>query len=133
MRKVLAIALLMFGTIQSLFAEHIKGGEMFYEYLGPGSDPNTSQYRVTLKLYIKCNATRPGQLDPQINLTIYDKGTNAQVQGSPFVAPFSNDVFLKFDPNSNPCISNPPTDVCYRVRSFVQVITLPIDADGYTI
>jgi PKD repeat protein len=133
MRKVLAIALMLFGTIQSLFAEHIKGGEMFYEYLGPGSNDNTSQYRVTLKLYIDCNATSSGQLDPQINLTVYDKATNRQVQGSPFTAPFTNDVFLKFDPNSNPCISNPPTDVCYRVRSFVQVITLPINAQGYTI
>jgi PKD repeat protein len=133
MIKVLAIALLMFGLVQSLFAEHIKGGEMFYEYLGPGSGANTSQYRVTLKLYIDCNATSPGQLDPQINLTVYDKATNTQVAGSPFVAPFTNDVFLKFDPNSNPCISNPPTDVCYRVRSFVQVITLPINTNGYTI
>jgi PKD repeat protein len=134
MRKVLAIGLLLFfGTIQSLFAEHIKGGELYYEYLGPGTDPNTAQYRVTLKLYIDCNATSSGQLDPEIKLTIFDKTNNAQVSGSPFTAPFSNDVFLKFDPNSNPCISNAPTDVCYRVRSFTTTIVLPISTNGYTI
>jgi PKD repeat protein len=131
MRRTLAIALLFFGTIQSLFAEHIKGGEMFYEYLGPGSDANTSQYRVTLKLYIDCNATSSGQLDTEISLTVFDKSNNRQF--STAKAPYTGDVFLKFDPASNPCISNPPTDVCYRVRSFSTVITVPINANGYTI
>ncbi|OQP57503.1 PKD domain-containing protein [Niastella populi] len=133
MRKTLAIALLcFFGTIQSLFAEHIKGGEMFYEYLGPGSGANTSQYRVTLKLYIDCNANSSGQLDGEIRLTVYDKGNNNQF-GSPFTAPSQGDEWLRFDPASNPCISNPPNDVCYRVRSFSTVITLPINHAGYVI
>jgi PKD repeat protein len=132
MRKALAIAWLLFGTIQSLFAEHIKGGEMFYEYLGPGS-AGTSQYRVTLKLYIDCNANSSGQLDSEIRLTVFDKGNNSQIGGSPFVAPSLGDEWLRFDPASNPCISNPPTDVCYRVRSFSTVITLPINNNGYII
>ncbi|MBO9201460.1 MULTISPECIES: PKD domain-containing protein [Niastella] len=134
MRRSLAIALLLFfGTIQSLFAEHIKGGEMFYEYLGPGSDPNFLQYRVTLKLYIDCNANSSGQLDTEIKLTVFDKGNIGQVRGSPFTASYSNDVFLRFDPSSNPCINNPPSDVCYRVRSFSAVIFLPISTNGYII
>jgi PKD repeat protein len=133
MRRVLAIVIFLCGTIQSLFAEHIKGGEMFYEYLGPGASANTAQYRVTLKLYIDCNANSPGQLDTEIGLTIFDKTNNAQISGSPFTAPTTGDVFLKFDPSSNPCISNPPTDVCYRVRSFVTTVTLPINGPGYVI
>jgi hypothetical protein len=133
MRKALAIALLLFGTIQSLFAEHIKGGEMFYDYLGAGTDAGTSRYRITLKLYIDCNANSAGQLDTEIKLTIFEKGTNGQISGSPFTAPTTGDEFLKFDPNSNPCINNPPTDVCYRVRSFSTIITLPVNANGYTI
>ncbi|THU31988.1 PKD domain-containing protein [Niastella caeni] len=132
MRKVLAIALMLFGTIQSLFAEHIKGGEMYYEYLGPGSDANSSEYRVTLKLYIDCNATSGGQLDNSIWLTVFDKSNNRQI-ASPFNAPTTGDQFLRFDAASNPCINNPPTDVCYRVRSFSTTITLPINASGYTI
>ena len=132
MRKVLAIAVFLCGTIQSLFAEHIKGGEMFYEYLGPGATANTSQYRITLKLYIDCNATSPGQLDNQINLTVYDKGNLSQVAGSPFNAPMVNEVFARFDPNSNPCITNPPTHVCYRIPSFQTTITVNINSQGYT-
>ncbi|OQP62108.1 hypothetical protein A3860_29605 [Niastella vici] len=134
MRKALAIALLLVGTIQSLFAEHIKGGEMFYDYMGPGSAAGTSLYRITLKLYIDCNANSSGQLDTEIKLTIFDKdNSNSQISGSPFTAPTTGDVFLKFDPNSNPCINNPPTDVCYRVRSFSTTVTLPINVKGYTI
>ena len=133
MRKVLAIALLLFGSIQSLIAEHIKGGEMYYEYLGPGTDASTAQYRITLKLYIDCNATSSGQLDANIKLTVFDKSNNGQIAGSPFDAPTTGDQWLRFDPASNPCISNPPTDVCYRVRSFSTTITLPINASGYTI
>lgn len=133
MRKVLAIALLFFGSIQSLIAEHIKGGEMYYEYLGPGSGANTAQYRVTLKLYIDCNANSAGQLDSEIRMTVFDKSNNSQVAGSPFTAPTTGDQFLRFDPASNPCISNAPTDVCYRVRSFSTIITLPINASGYII
>jgi hypothetical protein len=133
MRKFLAIALLLLGSIQSLFAEHIKGGEMFYDYIGPGSSAGTSQYRITLKLYIDCNANSSGQLDSDIRLTVFDKSDNRQVSGSPFTAPSQGDEWLRFDPNSNPCISNPPTDVCYRVRSFSAIITLPINTSGYTI
>lgn len=134
MRKTVAIALLLlFVTIQSLFAEHIKGGEMFYEYLGAGSGAGTSLYRVTLKLYIDCNAQSSGQLDTEIRMTVYDKSNNSQVSGSPFAAPTIGDEWLRFDPASNPCISNPPTDVCYRVRSFSTTISLPINNAGYTI
>lgn len=115
-------------------AEHIKGGEMYYEYLGiVGSDGTSAQYRVTLKLYIDCNATSTGQLDTEIKFTVYDKSSNRQITGSPFTARTTGDQFLRFDPNSNPCINNPPTDVCYRVRSFSTVITVPINGEGYVI
>jgi PKD repeat protein len=106
---------------------------LYYEYLGPGSAANTSQYRVTLKLYIDCNANSSGQLDNSIKLTVFDKSNNGQVNGSPFDAPTTGDQFLRFDPASNPCISNAPTDVCYRVRSFSTTITLPLNISGYTI
>ncbi len=33
------------------FATHIVGGEMTYEYIGPGLNPNTSQYKITLRLF----------------------------------------------------------------------------------
>ncbi len=33
------------------YASHITGGEMTYEYVGPGSQSNSKSYRITLKLF----------------------------------------------------------------------------------
>ena len=33
------------------FATHIVGGEMTYEYIGKGLNPNTSNYKITLRLF----------------------------------------------------------------------------------
>ena len=131
MKKVLVIAVFLCALIQPLFAEHIKGGELFYEYVGPGQTAGTSVYRLTLKLYIDCNATSQGQLDTQIPLTIFDRKNYAFVDNP--LAPMTGDVFLRFDPASNPCIGNPPSDVCYRVRSFSTTVTLAINEMGYII
>ena len=45
------------------FARHITGGEIFYEYLGPGATAGTSQYKITLRLFRDCFSTG-AQLDP---------------------------------------------------------------------
>src|SRR5258708_19151212 len=112
MKRVLLISVLLCGLIQPLLAMHIKGGELYYVYLGPGAGANTAIYKITLKLYIDCNATSPGQLDTEVSLNIFDNGTNASIAGSPFTAPLANATRTSFDPASNPCIGNPPTDVC---------------------
>ena len=74
MKKLISIFLLLVGAVQSVSAMHIKGGELSYVYLGDGGN-GTSRYRITLKLYIDCSATSPGQLDPQVPLTfLYASG-----------------------------------------------------------
>lgn len=132
MKKLLAILIGVFALIHPLQAEHIKGGELFYSYQGPGSSPGTSVYIVTLKLYIDCNATSSGQLDENIPLTIFGKTNNAQF-GPTVNAPLASEEFINFDPNSNPCIGNPPRDVCYRIRLYTASVTLPDSPDGYVI
>lgn len=131
MKRSLLTILLLTTLVYPLFAEHIKGGEMFYTYLGDGPAANTSRYTITLKLYIDCNATNPGQLDARVPLTIFTKGDNAFVQSVD--APLSNETFISFDPASNPCIGNPPSNVCYRVRSYSATVTLNNTDLGYTI
>ena len=133
MKKFLAILGLLCLSIQSLFAEHIKGGEMFYEYLGAGSTANTAMYRITLKLYIDCNANNAGQLDSQIPITIFDKADNSIFSGTAFTAPLTTEQTIRFDPASNPCIDNPPTDVCYKIRFFSVTVTLPVNTAGYVV
>jgi gliding motility-associated-like protein len=131
MKKILSILVLLVGALQSTYAMHIKGGEMSYVYIGEAG-PGNSRYRITLKLYIDCNATSPGQLDPQVPLTFFDKTTGQQFGGA-INAPLNTETFIQFDPNSNPCIGNPPTGVCYRVRTYTTEITLPNTSMGYTV
>ena len=114
-------------------AEHIKGGEIYYTYLGEGGSANTSRYQITLKLYIDCKASSPGQLETTIPLTFFDKSNNNAQYGSAVTAPMTSEQFIQFDPASNPCIGNPPTDVCYRVRKFSIAVTLPNTVSGYVV
>src|SRR5476649_1276948 len=44
------------------FARHVAGGELFYEYLGPGPITDgtpTNIYRITLRLFRDCASTGP--------------------------------------------------------------------------
>lgn len=132
MKKFLIVTALLLTSSLLLQAEHIKGGEMYYTYLGDGATANTSRYTITLKLYIDCDARNPGQLDPAIPFTIFTRGDNVQY-GAPLNAPLTTEQNISFDPNSNPCIGNPPTDVCYRVRYYSVTTTLPNTPLGYTV
>lgn len=132
MKKILSISIVLLLFASPLLAEHIKGGELFYAYLGDGTTAGTSRYQLTLKLYIDCKATNPGQLDDRVPLTIFDRANNAQI-GASVIAPMTDEQFLQFDPASNPCIGNPPTDVCYRVRWYSVTVTLTNNISGYSI
>lgn len=131
MKKILTIIFLIAGFSLPLYAAHIKGGEIVYTYIGPGTVPNSSEYQVSLKLYIDCGATSPGQLDTEVSLSVFNAATNGYV--SSYVAAMSSETFLRFDPSTNPCIGNPPMDVCYRVRTYSIRITLNNNEAGYII
>ena len=58
-------------------ARHIAGGELSYEYLGPGTGTNL-RYRITMRLYRDCFAP-PGSalLDTYAAITIFSSGSTA--------------------------------------------------------
>ena len=94
------------------FARHITGGEIFYEYIGPGGTPGTSSYKITLKLFRDC-FSGGAALDPTVNIGIFDKLSGAAVAGSPF--PVNLDHTQQIQKGGNiACIINPP-QVCYQV------------------
>jgi hypothetical protein len=125
------LILILLGSVLPVSAAHIRGGELYYKYLGPGAGANTSTYLVTLKLYIDCGQNDPGQLDKDAFLSVFTKPDNKLFLGK--FAPMIRDEFIRYDPNSNPCITNPPIDVCYRLRYYEYVFTLPNSPLGYTI
>lgn len=128
MRRVAVIFLLLV-VHQVVYARHIKGGEISYTYLGPGSTAGTERFLITLRLFLECNASGQ-QLDPDANIGVFKNSNEIAIPGSPFLFPLTGDEFINLSA-PNPCISN-PSPVCYRLRTYTRTLDLPQDADGYT-
>ena len=130
MKKILFVILFSFVASVS-FANHTKGGWLYYEYLGAGANPNTSKYRITLKQYTECELS-PGQSETTAPFTFFNASNNAQVLS--VTVPITQNFTIN---NCNsvlcqPCINNPPA-ICYRIRVFELVIDLPNTPSGYII
>ena len=130
MKKFFVFTLFSILTI-SAFANHTKGGWMYYEYLGAGNTANTIKYRITLKLYTACTLTG-GQFNPTINFSFFDGATNQNLFNIPVT--YSEDINIQ---NCNtqlchPCIFPIPT-ICYKIITYQFIQDLPRTADGYTV
>ena len=130
MKKFIVFTLFSILTI-SAFANHTKGGWMYYEYLGAGNTANTIKYRITLKLYTACTLTG-GQFNPTINFSFFDGATNQNLFNIPVT--YSEDINIQ---NCNtqlchPCIFPIPT-ICYKIITYQFIQDLPRTADGYTV
>ncbi len=130
MKKRLLILLFTISLCTFSYGRHIAGGEIFYEYLGVGSVPGTSQYRITLRLFRDCHSTG-AQLDPIVNFSIYDKANNFTVVGSPFSVSLDRTEVLQKTGNI-PCIINAP-DVCFQVGYYYLTVTLTNNPSGYLV
>ncbi|MCC6937351.1 MAG: PKD domain-containing protein [Flavobacteriales bacterium] len=121
-RTILCLAGLAFAL--GSFATHIIGGDMFYDHLGG------NQYRVTLRLYRDCGPDN-------VNGTVFDSQAQLAVYNSAgslinsFSVNFPGETTVPVELN-DPCLSAPPT-VCVASTEYVQVMTLPPIAGGYTI
>jgi len=130
MKKTLLIIACFLSVALPSMAKHIKGGEIYYEYLGPGAAPNTDKYRITLRLFVVCTGLTAGQLEEDVAIGIFRNADNSSVTGSPFNFHVKSDNTINLTtPNS--CIVN-PSPVCYRIRIFYEDIDLPQDPQGYT-
>lgn len=105
-------------------ARHGKGGMLTYEYLGAGSGTNTSQYRVTATHYIDCDGTQ--FTESAIFLGVFD-GSSKTLIRTITISKTSENMVRK---TSFGCI-NPAPDVCFSVATYVQVIELANNENGY--
>ena len=127
MKKYLILFILSFFSFKESFAKHILGGEMYYDYIGPGSTPGTLEYLITLKLY---RDPAGAALDAGITFSIFKTDTHATVatiSGIGLNGPFS--IFYQ---TTNPCIA-PPQTLIYDIGFYKTTVELPISAGGYTI
>lgn len=129
MKRLLVIICILLSAPS--FARHIAGGEIFYQWLGNGAAPNTSNYRITLRLFRDSMSFAGAQLDPTVHIGIFDKFTNNAVSGSPFTVNLDHkDVITRS--GSIPCIINPPI-IKYEVGYYYLTVTLPNNQMGYWI
>ena len=116
-----------------IFATHLIGGEMRYEYLGPGGAPNSRQYRIRLLLL-----RGPGGAT---FISQYIVGVFNNDNGLKVIGPADNSNWAAVEEFSSalpvpitvsPCIQLPPVlNYTYKFYSFI--IELPGNALGYTV
>ncbi|MBL7750320.1 MAG: gliding motility-associated C-terminal domain-containing protein [Chitinophagaceae bacterium] len=129
MRKIVLVLTLLFAALMGADARHIAGGEIFYQYIGPGGSPGTSQYRITLRLFRDCQSSG-AQLDQQVSIAIFNKSNNQAVAGSPFASNLDHIETIQRTTGSLPCIINEPL-VCYQMGFYYLNVTLADNAQGY--
>lgn len=126
-RRVLFHCLLLLFCFR-LSASHIVGGEMIYDYLGPGS------YRVTLKIYRDClNGMAPFDGLPDNNnvitpaiIYIFDGSGNYVTQdtlGLPVITQVPSSI-------NNPCITSPNL-VCIEEGVYTATLSITPPTGGY--
>ena len=112
------------------FARHIKGGEIHYIYMGPGSAANTDKYLIRLRLFISCQSTE-GQLETKVALGVFRNVDNSQAFTYPLTAILSRSERINLS-SPSPCILN-PSPVCYWIREYTVTADLPRIPLGYTV
>ena len=110
-------------------AKHITGGEMIYDYMGPGTSPNSKTYRITLRLFRDDNCFDCAIMPLSVSIGIYDNNNN-QLLGTYRNIPLSSSEQLPLNPLP-PCITNPPT-LAYTVGYYSYTTELPDNTNGYT-
>ncbi len=135
MRKVFFLLILLFSFISSK-AAHIVGGEMIYDYIGPGVVAGTNQYRITLKLF-RDQLTNGAAMPSNVYIGIFNNDNNSQIHGPDPDPRYPYWDIQKSDEQPvsvNPfpsCITNPPR-LDYHVGLFTFTVDLPVNVNGYT-
>ena len=134
MKKLVLVFSLIFIACLPSFARHIKGGEVYYEYLGTDAATGKDRFFITARLFLDCSSTA-SQIDANVYLGIYRNSDNKEFSGSPNGSPVSlpkiADQFIRLSTPS-PCIVN-PSPVCYRVIKYGTEVLLPKEPSGYTV
>jgi gliding motility-associated-like protein len=104
-----------------MFASHIVGGDIYYDYLG------NNNYRVTIILFRDCVSTG-ADYDNPMSLGVFDMNNNL-VQDVRIN--YTDRVTLPVILN-NPCIEV-PANICTERATYTAVITLPPSVGGYNL
>jgi gliding motility-associated-like protein len=131
MKKFL-LAVTLSLIIGSAFATHIIGGEMRYEYVGPGSAPNSKQYRIRLLLL---RGPTGATFQSSYVVGVFNDDNGQKVLGTAANSNWlASEDFINPLPvpiNVSTCILNPP-NLQYTYKTYSFLIELPDNNRGYT-
>jgi len=125
---ILILALLSF---RSTFANHIAGGELFYEYIGPGSAANSSRYKLTMRLFRDCYSNGQTLETEAVVVGIYRTG-NLSMHTKTTLALQTPVRSIALNTGAIPCLTGAP-EVCFQIGIFTATVDLPTSPDGYTL
>jgi gliding motility-associated-like protein len=119
------------GMLFTSFANHTKGGWMYYKYLGAGVAPNSAKYLITLKLYTECQLNA-NQWCPEVNVSIFKAENYFLVDAVAVPYNAVEDIQNCTSQECHPCISDVP-NICYKIATYEFIRDLPITQSGYVI
>lgn len=136
MKRFLLLTIVFTLLAKSIFAAHIIGGEMRYEYVGPGTAPNTNIYKIVLIL-LKGDDPNGAPLATSYVIAVYNNDNGAKITGTA-----ANNNWLigqEIPPGIQPvpivlpsCIQGAP-NLQYTYARYSMLIELPQNATGYTV
>src|SRR6478672_4038550 len=131
-QRLLFLVLTFFGG-SAVFASHIIGGEMIYEFISADttSIPHTKKFKITLRLFRDEHCGNCALMPPDGFIGIYDNDTKNE-----YPAPGNYSFVTKADEGEvtivrPTCISNAPA-LDYHVATYSVEVTLPDNQNGYT-
>lgn len=133
MKRGLLICLIFISFIQPVFARHITGGEVVYEFVS--STPSTRTYVVTLILFRDNLCVNCSVMPPSVSMGVFSNDNNAMIPGNStggyWNIALSTVQALSLNALPN-CIQNVP-NLSYSGGFYPFTITLPNNNNGYTI
>ncbi|HEY0042603.1 MAG TPA: PKD domain-containing protein [Flavisolibacter sp.] len=130
--KKIFLLLLICTSLQG-FANHLKGGFFTYTYLGPGTtNTDARRYRVTLTVYMECNASG-AQINNPITFSFF---TGANSNGPAYANPEVSIVnqYNLGKGTDDECITGNQVECYYKIVVYeLPSIELPPNAAGYTV
>jgi gliding motility-associated-like protein len=127
--KQLLLIFFIFTFTQSALARHITGGEVIYEYNGPGAG-SSKNYTITLRLF-RDNAGGGAAMPDAVSLGVFNNDNNTLL--SNVYRSISKQTEFPVSVISKPaCLINEPA-FNYSMGLYVFTIDLPNNTNGYTI
>ncbi len=123
-----------FIVIFSLFAFqanalHVAGGELYYEYMGPGT-PGYSNYKITLRLFRDCHSNGPLLENEVVLVGVYEN--NIKLPPNLELAREGPIRTISLNTAAFPCLVG-NVSVCYQIALYSTTLTLRDNTDGYTL